>query len=89
MERSCAMRKCRSESQPLTLMQDTESLRTKDVALSASLFRDAVQGAEVGSPMEGIVHTPYGPAVVHVDKCGADVELPSGATVHFRRPSEN
>jgi hypothetical protein len=30
------------------------------------------------------VHTPYGKAVVHVDRHGADVRLPGGHTVHVR-----
>jgi hypothetical protein len=74
------------------MMDKTEARhRMKDLACAASLARDAAESApeaaapEAAAP-EGptVVHTPYGKALVHVDGEGADVELPSGATVHVR-----
>jgi hypothetical protein len=56
--------------------------RLKDIANAAALLRDAADNAD-GGP--AVVHTPYGKAVVHADKHGADVRLPGGRTVHVRR----
>jgi hypothetical protein len=54
----------------------------KDVANAAQLVADAVSNA--GDEEVMAVHTPYGKAVVHVDRHGADVRLPGGHTVHVR-----
>jgi len=51
------------------------------VANAATLLAEAVEKA---SEDTAALHTPYGKATVHVDGEGADVELPSGATVHVR-----
>jgi len=56
-------------------------LRLTDVANAAHLLAEAVETAGEDT---GAVHTPYGRAVVHLDGEGADVELPSGNSVHVR-----
>jgi hypothetical protein len=61
---------------------DEQRHRTRDVANAASLVVDATESVDADVVA---VHTPYGKAIVHVDEHGADVELPSGATVHVRR----
>jgi hypothetical protein len=53
----------------------------KDVANAAHIAFSAVRRSEADT---AVLHTPYGKATVHVDGKGADVELPSGATVHVR-----
>ncbi len=55
--------------------------RLKDVANAAHIAFSAVRRSETDT---AVLHTPYGKATVHVDAEGADVELPSGATVHVR-----
>lgn len=51
------------------------------VANSAALTANT---ADEAVPDTVVMDTPYGKAVVHLDRHGADVELPSGATVHVR-----
>jgi hypothetical protein len=53
----------------------------KDVANAAHIAFSAVRMSETDT---AVLHTPYGKATVHLDAEGADVELPSGATVHVR-----
>lgn len=52
------------------------------VANAAALSRDTARRADTADVV--VMETPYGRAVVHIDSEGADVELPSGATVHVR-----
>jgi len=52
------------------------------VANGAALARDAARRADGADTVA--METPYGMAVVHLDRHGADVQLPSGATVHVR-----
>jgi hypothetical protein len=52
------------------------------VANAAALSRDAARRADTADVVA--METPYGKAVVHLDRHGADVQLPSGATVHVR-----
>jgi len=61
--------------------QTQRRTRLTDVANAATLLAEAVEKA---SEDTAALHTPYGKATVHVDGEGADVELPSGATVHVR-----
>jgi hypothetical protein len=66
-------------------VMDTEARhRTKDVANAAALLRDAAESADECDGDVIVVHSPYGPCKVHVDRHGADVTLPEGATVHVR-----
>ncbi len=51
------------------------------MANAAQLLAEATETADEDT---AALHTPYGRAVVHLDAEGADVELPSGATVHVR-----
>jgi hypothetical protein len=63
-------------------MSETEARRRRhDVANAAALLRDAARRAD-GGPT--VVHTPHGKAEIHADEHGADVKLPTGATVHVR-----
>ncbi len=55
--------------------------RLKDVANAAHTALTAARRSETDT---AVLHTPYGKATVHIDGEGADVELPSGATVHVR-----
>ena len=61
--------------------QTQRRTRLTDVANAATLLAEALEKA---SEDTAVLHTPYGKATVHVDAEGADVELPSGATVHVR-----
>ncbi len=61
--------------------QTQRRTRLTDVANAATLLAEAVETADKDT---AALHTPYGKATVHVDAEGADVELPSGATVHVR-----
>jgi hypothetical protein len=53
----------------------------KAVANAAHIAFSAVRRSETDT---AVLHTPYGKTTVHVDGEGADVKLPSGATVHVR-----
>jgi predicted lipid-binding transport protein (Tim44 family) len=55
--------------------------RLKDLANAAALTARAAGNAD---PETVSVSTPYGQATVHLDRQGADVDLPEGATVHVR-----
>lgn len=55
--------------------------RLKDLANAAQIAADAADNVE---PDTVSVNTPHGPATVHLDSKGADVELPEGCTVHVR-----
>jgi len=86
MERRSAMKRSPHANEK-RMMDKTEARhRMKDLACAASLARDAAESAPEAAAPEGptVVHTPYGKALVHVDSHGADVRLPSGATVHVR-----
>ncbi|WP_251961660.1 hypothetical protein [Salinibacter ruber] len=61
--------------------QTQRRTRLTDVANAAQLLAEATETADEDT---AALHTPYGRAVVHLDAEGADVELPSGATVHVR-----
>lgn len=65
---------------------ETERRRLNDVANAAALTAAATENAGTENAEEGTatVWTPYGKAVVHLERDGADVELPEGATVHIR-----
>lgn len=64
-----------------SMSEATARNRAKEIANVAALVRDATRDA----PKEAMaVNTPYGKATVHVDRHGADVQLPGGATVHVR-----
>jgi hypothetical protein len=63
-------------------MDETEARhRMKDVANAAALLRDAARRAD-GDTVA--METPHGKAEIHADGHGADVRLPTGATVHVR-----
>ena len=94
MERRSAMKRSPHANEK-RMMDKTEARhRMKDLACAASLARDAADSApEAAAPdatevaateSPTVVHTPYGKALVHVDSHGADVRLPSGATVPVR-----
>lgn len=53
----------------------------KDVANAAHTAFSAVRRSEADT---AVLHTPYGKATVQIDREGADVKLPSGATVHVQ-----
>ncbi|MCS3668832.1 hypothetical protein GGP77_003086 [Salinibacter ruber] len=53
--------------------------RLNDVANAAHIAFSVVRGSETNT---AALHMPYGKAVVHLDAEGADVKLPSGATVY-------
>ena len=66
-------------------MSETEArCRRHDVANAAALVRDAAESADDRDGDVMVVHSPYGRCEVHVDRHGADVTLPEGATVHVR-----
>ncbi len=55
--------------------------RLKDLANAAQITADAAENADADTVS---VSTPHGPATVHLDGEGADVQLPEGRTVHVR-----